>query len=78
MNIHEGCPTAAFVVLSPQAPTDNKIHNGGCEDDKENNGAMLVEWRNIPLWRLFYHLFPPLRDNDGVGSLRLSPFASRL
>ena len=39
--------------LETKAPTENKIHNASCEDNKEDDGAALVEWWDIPLWRMF-------------------------
>ena len=36
-----------------KAPTENKIHNASCEDNKEDDGAALVEWWDIPLGRGF-------------------------
>ena len=37
-----------------KAPTDNKIHDACSENDKEDGGAMFVEWWNISLRGMLY------------------------
>ena len=44
----------------------------------QGDGTPLVKRGDIALWRMFYHVVTILRDDDGVGSHRLLPFASRL
>ena len=48
-------------------PFTNNPHDACCKNDKEDGGAMLVEWRDISLGGMFYDFLPPLRYHHRVG-----------
>ena len=56
----------------------NNIHSACRKNYPQCGSASLIKWRDIALWWVFYHLLPPLRHDDCVGSHRLLPLASRL
>lgn len=61
-----------------KAPTDNKIHDACSKNDKEDGGAMLVEWRDISLRWGFDDLHDTIGMDDGVMNELRSPSVAEL
>ena len=61
-----------------KAPTDNKIHDACSKNDKEDGGAMFVEWRDISLGGMFYDLHNGIGMDDGVVNELRSPSVTEL
>ena len=61
-----------------KAPTDNKIHDACCKNNKEDGGAMLVEWRDISFRWMLYNLHDTISMNDGVMNNLRSPSVAEL
>ena len=61
--------------LETKAPTENKIQNASCEDNKEDDGAALVEWWDISLGRGFDDLHNTIAvGQDGKSAQWLAQF----
>ena len=50
-------------------PSTNNPHDACCKNDKEDGGAMFVEWWDISLRWGFDDLLPPLRYHHRVGGV---------
>ena len=61
-----------------KAPTDNKIHDACSINDKEDGGAMLVEWRDISFRWMLYNLHDTIGMDDGVMNNLRSPSVAEL
>ena len=61
-----------------KAPTDNKIHDACCKNNKEDGGAMLVKRRDVSLWRMFDDLHNSIGMDDGVMNELRSPSVAEL
>ena len=61
-----------------KAPTDNKIHDACSKYEKEDGGAMFVEWRDISLRWMLDDLHDTICMNDGVMNNLRSPSVAEL